>query len=306
MGAKSKGLGGAKSIPTGNASELAPHENPLVRNETLRQMYQKMVEARLLEEHVLQRQRKKKHGGLEPSVGQEACRVGLVQGLASGDVVMDCRAGGLTGHLLGAKLQAVLDVTQSALDRKSATPAGGGDIAKLLPFVVGAEPRLFAAMGAGLLMKSMQQKNVVVVYAQANEATKTAWMQVLKRSGELDLPIIFVVLLAGAKHGGKADSRVCGWAQKSGVPGIPVDASDAVALYRVAQESMGRMRGDGGPVLIACIPFRMEGAKQRVEDDPIAQLRSFLLGRKICTQAWMNGVERRFREKLKIAEVVRP
>jgi TPP-dependent pyruvate/acetoin dehydrogenase alpha subunit len=282
-----KGLGKAKVRVVGNASELAPHENPLVRNETLRQMYRKMVELRLLEEQVL---RKSKSGARAESVrGEEACRVSLAQGLMAGDVVLDSRADGLMGHLFGVKLPEVMR------DAKAAGASGG-----LLPFVEGAEARLFASMGAGLMLKSMQKKSVVVVYVRAREAAKGVWRQVLKVAGASDLPIIFVVLPRVAKSTGKGGSSgVCELAQQSGVPGIPVDVSDAVALYRVAQESMGRLRGDGGPVLIECIPYRLEGVKERAESDPIGQLRGFMLGRKVCTEAWMNGVEARFRERLK-------
>ena len=282
-----KDLGKAKARVVGNASELAPHENPLVRNETLRQMYRKMVELRLLEERVL---RKSKAGARAESLrGEEACRVSLAQGLTAGDVVLDSRADRLMRHLFGLKLPKVMEGS----DR---VEGSGG----LLPFVDGADARLFAAMGAGLLLKSMQKKSVVVVYVRTRAAAKGTWRQVLKAAGGADRPIIFVVLPRASKGSSKAGSSgVCELARRSGVPGIPVDLSDAVALYRVAQESMGRLRSDGGPVLIECIPYRLEGVKERPESDPIALLRGFMLGRKVCSEAWMDGVEVRFRERLK-------
>jgi len=298
MGAKGKGLGDAKLTIAGNASELAPHENPLVRNETLKQMYQKMVESRLLEEQSVRRLRKGKRGRQVPSAGLEACWVAVLQGLEAGDVVMDSREVGLTGHLLGATLPAVLKCLESGAGLPKAGTVAGGGLDRLLPLLEDAEPRLFASVGAGLLMKAAQKKSVAIVYVQANEAAKGVWTQVLKRSAELNLPIIFVVL-PKAKQEGNGDSQECGWAQKSGVPGIPVDASDAVALYRVAQESMGRIRADGGPVLIACVRFRVVDKKDRSVADPIEQLKGFMLGRKVCTESWMTGVERRFQVRLK-------
>lgn len=297
MGAKSKGLGGAKQNAKGPEIELAPHENPLVRNETLRQMYRKMVEARLLEEHLLRIQRKTKaKWRLESSRGQEACRVGLTQGLMAGDIVMDSRAGGLTGHLLGVKLPFVVRALGALSTGKAAAT---GSTEGLFPFIDGAEARLFAATGAGVLLKTLQKRNVVVVYVSAREAGKRVWRQVLKFAVELDLPIIFVVLPRVAKIGSRGNSsRVREWAKESGVPGIPVDTSDAVALYRVAQESMGRIRGDGGPVLIECVTSKLESPRQSPKNDPIPQLKDFLLGRRVCTVAWMDGVEKRFRERL--------
>ena len=82
-----------------------------------------------------------------------------------------------------------------------------------------------------------------------------------------------------------------------GVPGIPVDAGDAVALYRVAQESLGRTRGGDGPVLIECVAYPMEGSRGGAPTDPLVQMEEFLLGRKVCSKAWLeragDGLRRR-------------
>jgi TPP-dependent pyruvate/acetoin dehydrogenase alpha subunit len=82
------------------------------------------------------------------------------------------------------------------------------------------------------------------------------------------------------------------------VPGIPVDAADAVALYRVAQESLGRTRGGDGPVLIECVEYRAEGKGGRTPVDPLVQMRDFLLDRKVCTQAWLRGAGGRMRRRI--------
>ena len=71
------------------------------------------------------------------------------------------------------------------------------------------------------------------------------------------------------------------------MPGIPVDAGDAVAVYRVAQESLGRTRGGDGPVLIECVEHL--GVRGRRPIDPLDQMKEFLLGRKVGTKAWLNG-----------------
>src|SRR6185437_10067912 len=40
-----------------------------------------------------------------------------------------------------------------------------------------------------------------------------------------------------------------------GIPVIRVDASDTVAAYRVAYESISRARGGGGPTILECAPW---------------------------------------------------
>ena len=85
-----------------------------------------------------------------------------------------------------------------------------------------------------------------------------------------------------------------------GVPAIVVDADDAVAIYRVAQESIGHARIGGGAALIECVPFVMKGAagKVRVTEDAIAGLERTLVQRGIETRAWMEREAKAFARRL--------
>jgi TPP-dependent pyruvate/acetoin dehydrogenase alpha subunit len=85
------------------------------------------------------------------------------------------------------------------------------------------------------------------------------------------------------------------------VPGIPVDAGDAVALYRVAQESLGRTRGGDGPVLIECVAYPMEGSRGGAPADPLVQLEKFLLDRKVCSKAWLERAGNEMRRRIAAA-----
>jgi acetoin:2,6-dichlorophenolindophenol oxidoreductase subunit alpha len=83
-----------------------------------------------------------------------------------------------------------------------------------------------------------------------------------------------------------------------GVPGIPVDSGDAVALYRVAQESLGRTRGGDGPVLIECVELRVGGKSAGASVDPLVQMKEFLLSRKVVTKAWLEGAGSGLRKRI--------
>ncbi len=89
-------------------------------------------------------------------------------------------------------------------------------------------------------------------------------------------------------------------AQGCGVPAIVVDADDAVAIYRVAQESIGHARIGGGAALMECVPFVMEGAagKVRVTEDAIAGLERHLVQRGIATRAWMEREAKAFAKRV--------
>jgi TPP-dependent pyruvate/acetoin dehydrogenase alpha subunit len=120
-------------------------------------------------------------------------------------------------------------------------------------------------------------------------------------AGAQALPVIFVVQAGAA--GNKAAGRPGQLSLASsacGVPGIPVDAADPVALYRVAQESTLRARAGGGPVLMECIPFRIAGSRA-APADPIITMQQFLLHRGIVSEAWLRNVEDRFGRRLNFA-----
>jgi len=73
---------------------------------------------------------------------------------------------------------------------------------------------------------------------------------------------------------------------------------DAVALYRVAQESLGRTRGGDGPVLIECVAYGVEGSGGGAPGDPLVQMKEFLLGRRVCTKAWLERAGERLRRRI--------
>jgi TPP-dependent pyruvate/acetoin dehydrogenase alpha subunit len=287
-------------------SETGLHENPLVPNAKLRQMYGAMVEARVLDEHITGLQKRVKNlkgrGRLDSTRGQEACRVSTAIDLGPGDLMSDSQVGVVMDLLAGAKVASLLKrvaEVHSGKKAKGAKPASGSR--RLLPWIDDAGERLRMAMGAALSFKTLGQANVVVAYVRYGEMAKGAWRRMLELAAKLELPVIFVVLPAvkGEKRGGVANlsAKTARW----GVPGIPVDAGDAVALYRVAQESMGRTRGGDGPVLIECVEYRVEGKGGSGPVDPLIPMKEFLLSRKACTKAWLKGAGDGLRRRIAAA-----
>lgn len=272
------------------------YENPLVPNAKLRQMYVAMAEARVLDEHVVGLQRRVKGPQkLESIRGQEACRVSMTIDLAPGDMVIDSQAGLVMDLIAGEKVASLLKrVGEYHSEKKGKGAKGRMGAGRLLPWIEDSGDRLKMAMGAALSFKMQGRKNVVVVFVRHREAGKAVWRQVLGLAGRFELPVIFVVLPAvkGEKTGWNLSAKSSGW----GVPGMPVDAEDAVALYRVAQESLGRTRAGDGPVLVECVSFHAAG--KRGAADPLVQMKEFLLGRKVSTEAWLERAGEGLRRKI--------
>jgi acetoin:2,6-dichlorophenolindophenol oxidoreductase subunit alpha len=284
-------------------SETGLHENPLVPNTKLRQMYGAMAEARVLDEHIAGLQRRVKgRRRLDSTRGQEACRVSTAIDLGPGDLVSDSQPGVVMDMLAGAKVNSLL---KRVAEFHSGKKAKGAKLAnrsrQLLPWIEDAGERLRMAMGAALSFKTLGHANVVVAYVRHGEVAKGTWRRVLELAAKLELPVIFVILPAvkGEKRGGMTNlsAKTARW----GVPGIPVDAGDAVALYRVTQESLGRARGGDGPALIECVEFQVESkgrSASGVSVDPLVPMEEFLLSRKVCTKAWLKGAGDRLRRRI--------
>jgi TPP-dependent pyruvate/acetoin dehydrogenase alpha subunit len=263
-------------------------ENPLVPNEKLRQMYRAVAEARVLDEHITKLQKRVKgRRRLESIRGQEACRVSTAIDLGPGDLVSDSQVGVVMDLLAGEKVSSLLTHVAELRSGKKEKRKKTTGVYGRLPWIDDAEERLRMAMGAALSFKALGRANVVVAYVRGDEIAKNVWRKLLEFASRLELPIIFVVLPAGRTRNGA--TNVSGRTARWGVPGIPVDAGDAVALYRAAQESLGRTRGGDGPVLLECVEFRVKSRSGSLPVDPLVQMKKFLLGRKVCTEAWLKG-----------------
>jgi TPP-dependent pyruvate/acetoin dehydrogenase alpha subunit len=286
------------------AAETAPAwDNPLIPNKKLREIYTALVQLRLLEEHVAAlQQRAKAAARLHSALGEEAARVSVALSQRPGDLTSDARPGISADFLGGVKLPDILHrvyaLTSGA--RKDNAPASKQNPAQL-PILDDTADRLHLAMGAALGVASSRKGALAVAYVYPGDLLLPRWKSIFRMISAHCAPMLLVALNGPSTTGTSLKSGVLSHTSTAcGVPGIPVDAADPVALYRVAQESMLRARAGGGPVLMECIPFQLGGQKP-VPADPVITLQHFMLSRKIVTQEWIDSVATRFASRLKDA-----
>ena len=261
-----------KSAKKTEASTVeVPWENPLIPNKRLRQLYIAMAELRLLEEHLAARNRRK---ATPRPIGEEAIRASTILSLLPTDLTSDAAPGIATSFLRGAKLNDL-----AAPDKAE------------LPLAKNANTRLNVSIGASLA--SQKKGPLVLAYLYAHELTLAEWKPLFRLASKHAAPILFVALPTEASAPGKLSKL----STAVNVPGIPVDAADAVALYRVVQEAMLRARAGGGPVLMECIAFQLAGKKAPAAD-PVLNMRDSLLHRKVADEAWFTSVATRFTARL--------
>jgi TPP-dependent pyruvate/acetoin dehydrogenase alpha subunit len=291
----------------------AAWENPLIPNARLKQIYLAMVQVRTLARALPASSNSKSTAGLE------ACLTSSAIDLSPDDLVSDALTGGALDFLRGATLAKVLKPAKAA--KKRGVTANCGSAAQL-PRPSGSVERIWSALGAAAALKAEtartsaearaagsipKQAGVVVIYALPNEVPTAFWRKALTFAREQELPVLFVVLPERTK-GGKPLSpklaRVSALALGCGLPGIPVDADDAVAIYRVAQESIGHARIGGGTALMECVPFVVASTpgKRAPVADPIAGLEHYILHRRVATRAWMDREAKAFARRIAIAK----
>jgi TPP-dependent pyruvate/acetoin dehydrogenase alpha subunit len=75
-----------------------------------------------------------------------------------------------------------------------------------------------------------------------------------------------------------------------------------VAVYRVAYESLERVRRGGGPVLVEGKTYRRDGqALVSTERDPLNHMERYLAAKRLFSTRWKNGIIQQFSRELDAA-----
>ncbi len=224
---------------------VQPGENPLVPNAVLRQMHTAI--------QALRRSSSRGATSARCPRGQEAICTSALLTLRAGDLVSDLPGRALTQTVVQA-LQ--LEAAPTPLPIGATSP----------------HQRLLLAVGAAAALRAQAAGAVLLAFAGAADLKRTQWQEVLGLAGASSLPILFIALPGKTLVGQ-------GWlsdhAQGFGVPGIPVDLADAVALYRVLQESALRARHGDGPALLEPIAWTLDGSSSQAAD-PLRTMQQLL------------------------------
>jgi 2-oxoisovalerate dehydrogenase E1 component len=158
-------------------------------------------------------------------------------------------------------------------------------------------PCILQAAGAGYSFKLLKSDRVGVAFFGDGAVNNGAFHEGLNMASIWKLPVLFVcennqfateVPFQYAAGNPSVASRGAAY----GLPGIEVDGNDVLAVYRAAQDVVGRARAGGGPTLLECKTYRTrahaEGmgdftyrTRDEVEEwktrDPILRFRNRLL-----------------------------
>jgi TPP-dependent pyruvate/acetoin dehydrogenase alpha subunit len=252
----------------------------LISDAKLKQLYATMIECRLLAQHAL-RLRNQRRAFYSASLGQEAIAAGCVIDLEPGDTVVLAPGGSITGLVKGAEL--------SELIAQLYAPRGSEP--SLAHNIISASDQGPAAANQ-LAQAKQQKKTTSVVVAFATAPATARWQGSLTFAARHSLPLILVV---ENKAGIDLPLKV----PRDGLTRIAVDGNDVVAVYRVAYESLERVRQGGGPVLIEGRAWQLAGRRlRRAETDPLIHMERYLGARGLFSKRWKAQLVRQFSREI--------
>jgi TPP-dependent pyruvate/acetoin dehydrogenase alpha subunit len=271
----------------------------LIEDTKLKQLYATMLQCRLLTEHAGSLRNQPRAKALySASMGQEAIVPGCPIDLRPEDTIALGAHHSIPSLVKGVGLSAV--VAQFYTRRSS---AANSIISPRLDF----GEQLQAAVRVASANKQKNNTNVVVAFTGADATAGSDWHETLKLAARRSLPIIFVLennpwtTMAGYQER-NGTGHPTPKTQIKGLTAITVDGNDVVAVYRVAYESLERVRQGGGPVLIECKTYRQDGqALSRIERDPLTHMERYLRAKKLFTARWKNQLVHRFTRELDTA-----
>ena len=137
--------------------------------------------------------------------------------------------------------------------------------------------QLAAANQEAIRHKRQNSGSVAVVFAPVASASSLS--KTFATAAAQYLPALYIL------EGATPPDEAC-----HGIPVIRVDASDAVALYRVAYESITRAREGGGPTILECAAWFADSEPA----DPLRKLEHYLTQKKLFRPHWKRSLEKKF------------
>jgi TPP-dependent pyruvate/acetoin dehydrogenase alpha subunit len=298
MAGKVRRRGAAAVVSTGGS---------LISDAKLKQLYASMLECRMLTERAL---RQRSADLYSASLGQEAIATGCTIDLQPQDPVALAPHDSIAGLVKGVPLDDIVREMYTRRDKKRSRPAHY--LAHNIIPASSSGAHLSAATAVALANQQKKNSNVVIAFACKDTTRLDYWRKALEVAARGSLPVIFVVEnnpWAAAKprkreQDAKLKPRVYGF------PVITVDGNDVVAVYRVAYESLERVRQGGGPVLVEGKTYCLHGQTRppaanseawRTERDPLTHMQRYLQAKSLFTARWKNQIVTRFTRQLDAA-----
>jgi TPP-dependent pyruvate/acetoin dehydrogenase alpha subunit len=293
MTGKERPLGATAAVSTGGS---------LISDARLQQLYTTMLRCRLLTEHAArQRGKTRSVRPFAASMGQEALAAGWVIDLRPEDSIALAAGDALPCLVKGVPLEQLIAPLYAG---RSAEEVPYPAAQHVIPALPAPQAQCDAIVATAFASKRKKKGNVVVVFASTPVAALAPWQDMLTLARKKNLPIVFIVENNPWHERGSIVEHNDDFTQKArdyGLTGISVDGNDVVAVYRVAFESLDRVRHGDGPVMVEGRTYHDSGRSKHAERDPLLHMERYLKAKKLFPAGWKNQLQKEFLRELKSA-----
>jgi TPP-dependent pyruvate/acetoin dehydrogenase alpha subunit len=287
----------------------------------LKRLYSVMLHCRMMSERAQQLRGRSRFASLyDCSPGREAILAGSLGHLSPEDCVVSSHRDIVCHFVKGAPLQLVFEQLRRRsrpLHNTNTTRKPGAHFAQfsgnvIAPILV-PDSSAPINMGTGMALAFKLQKRplVTMAFSADDMYAQAPWHESLRFAALHKLPVIHILHYRAMTAEGKTKPAVedlAATALSYEMPPITVDASDAVAIYRVTFEAIRRAREGHGPTLIVCQPCRWDesgaSSKRRMNStphDPLLFMEYYLRQKKLWSDEWRETQAKNFRRELDVA-----
>ena len=258
-------------MSTKSAKKKSANSAPaLISDNKLQQLYAMMLRCRILDSHA------RNLCGGHSWKGKEAAIVGATIDLKPEDAIVFPSNAAVAGFLKGMPLQSIFQSNKHPLEGAKKTRKAGADAQSAL------------VTGIAYASRGRNKGSITLAFLSENPDGSEAGRDALRFAGQNKVPIIYVY------SGNQVDATQ---AYVYGLPVIPVDGSDVVAVYRVAYECMIRARERGGASVIACSIGSANGSSAKSQD-PLRNMEKYLSAKGLFSDERKQSTFRAFEEAI--------
>ena len=244
----------------------------LISDNKLQQLYSMMLRCRILDSHA-----RNLNGG-QSWKGKEAAVVGAAIDLKPEDAIVFPSNATVAGFLKGVPLKSIFQSHEHSLKGAEKTRKA----------IAGPDAQAALATGIAYASSARNKGRITLAFLLKNPEGSEAGREALRFAGQHRVPIIYVY------SGNQVDPTQ---AYAYGLPVIPVDGSDVVAVYRVAYECMIRARERGGASVIACSIGPTNGSSAKGQD-PLRNMEKYLSAKGLFAEERKQSTIRAFEEAI--------
>ena len=290
-------------------------------DETLIDLYKKLLYPRMIEEKMLLLLRQGKISKWFSGIGQEAISVGATYALQPDEWIMPLHRnlGVFTGRNM--PLHKLIQQWQGAEDGYSKGRERSFHFGNKEHYICGMishlGPQLAVADGVALAAKLKREKKVSVAFTGDGGTSEGDFHEALNVAAVWDLPVIFIIENNGYALSTPVNEQyrcknLVDKANGYGIEGVQIDGNNILSVYETVKGVRDYCIKNQKPYLIECMTFRMRGHEEAsgvkyvpkemfaewIEKDPIKNYERFLLEEKIVDNLTLAHIRDELKERI--------